>query len=103
MILPDSTIIYLNADSKIRYSIDGKDGFREVFLEGEAWFDVQNNNEKPFIIHTPFYDINVTGTQFNVKAYESDNTITTTLEKGQIIIQSVDNFKLAERYFNKTR
>lgn len=96
MVLPDSSVIYLNADSKIKYSFNGKDGIREVYLEGEAWFDVQKNEEKPFLVCTPFYNINVTGTQFNVKAYESDNSITTTLEEGKIILQSTDNFKLAE-------
>ncbi len=96
MILPDSSVIYLNADSKIKYSYNGRDGIREVYLEGEAWFDVQKNDKKPFLVRTPFYNINVTGTQFNVKAYESDNSITTTLEEGKIILQSTDNFKLAE-------
>lgn len=96
LILPDSTVIYLNAGSKIKYSIDGKNGAREVFLDGEAWFDVKKNNEKHFIVHTSFYTINVTGTQFNVKAYESDNIIATTLEEGQIIIQSTESLGLAE-------
>lgn len=95
MLLPDGTIIFLNAESHIKYSIEGENGIREVFLEGEAWFDVTKNNKKPFIVHTAFYDVNVTGTQFNVKAYQTDNEVTTTLEEGQIIIQSVGNFKLA--------
>ena len=96
MLLPDGSVIYLNADSKIKYSIDGKDGIREVFLTGEAWFDVQKNTDKPFVVHTPFYDVNVTGTQFNVKAYETDNQVVTTLEEGQVIIQSTENYKHAE-------
>ena len=97
MVLPDGSVIFLNADSKIKYSIDGENGMREVFLEGEAWFDVEKNIDKPFLVHTPFYDVNVTGTQFDIKAYKTDNILTTTLEKGQIIIQSTDNFKLAEK------
>jgi ferric-dicitrate binding protein FerR (iron transport regulator) len=48
------------------------------------------------VVHTPFYDVNVTGTQFNVKAYDTDTEITTTLEKGQVTIQSSENFRLAE-------
>jgi transmembrane sensor len=96
VILPDGSAIFLNADSRVKYSIDGKNNLREVFLKGEAWFDVEKNKEKPFLVHTPFYDVNVTGTQFNIKAYETDKTLTTTLEKGQIIIQSTDNFKLPE-------
>ena len=96
MVLPDGSIIFLNSDSRIRYSIDGEKGIREVFLNGEAWFEVEKNKNKPFVVHTPFYDVNVTGTQFNIKAYDSDNEVTTTLEEGKIIIQSTENFRLAE-------
>jgi ferric-dicitrate binding protein FerR (iron transport regulator) len=96
MVLPDGSIIFLNSDSKIKYSIDGEKGIREVFLNGEAWFEVKKNKKKPFVVHTPFYDVNVTGTQFNVKAYQTENKIITTLEKGQIIIHSTENFKLEE-------
>ena len=96
MVLPDGSIIFLNSDSKIKYSIDGNKGIREVFLNGEAWFKVEKNKNKPFVVHTPFYDVNVTGTQFNVKAYDSDNIVATTLEKGEVIINSTKDFKLAE-------
>ena len=96
IIMPDSTIVFLNAGSYVRYSMEGKNKMREVYLDGEAWFDVTKNTKKPFIVHTSFYDVRVTGTQFNVKAYESDNELTTTLEKGQILIQSTKKFRLAK-------
>lgn len=96
MILPDGTVIFLNADSRIRYAMEGEKGIREVFLTGEAWFDVAKNPKKPFVVHTPFYDVQVTGTQFNIKAYENDNEVITTLEEGQVIIQSSENLRLAE-------
>lgn len=96
MILPDGSVIFLNAESNIKYSIEGKNGNREIFLEGEAWFDVKKNEEKPFVVHTPYYDVNVTGTQFNVKAYNTEDEIVTTLEEGQIIIQATKNFKLGQ-------
>jgi ferric-dicitrate binding protein FerR (iron transport regulator) len=96
MILPDGSVIFLNADSRVKYSFEGENGIREVFLSGEAWFEVVKNNDKPFVVHTPFYDVNVTGTQFNVKAYETDNEVTTTLEEGQVIIHSSEKLKLAE-------
>ena len=95
MLLPDGSVIFLNAGSSIKYSVEGKNGTREVFLEGEAWFDVEKNEKKPFVVHTPYYNVNVTGTQFNIKAYSADNEIATTLEEGQIIIQPTENFKLA--------
>lgn len=97
VILPDSSIIFLNADSRIKYSCNNRKGIREVYLEGEAWFDVRKNKKKLFVVHTPFYDVNVTGTQFNIKAYKADQKLTTTLETGQIIILPTDQFKLAEK------
>ncbi|GAB1453691.1 FecR family protein [Draconibacterium sp.] len=96
MLLPDGSVIFLNAGSKIKYSVDGESGQREVFLSGEAWFEVAKNEKKPFLVHTPYYDVKVTGTKFNVKAYDSDKMVTTTLEEGQVIVQSSDNLKLAE-------
>ena len=88
VILPDESVIFLNADTRIRYTMEGKQGAREVHLEGEAWFDVAKNEAQKFLVHTPYYDVRVTGTQFNVKAYESDNEITTTLEEGEVMIVS---------------
>ncbi len=96
MILPDGSLIFLNAGSKIKYTFEGKDGIREVFLEGEAWFDVEKDVRKPFIVHTNLYDVKVTGTQFNIKAYNDDNILATTLETGQIIIKSTEQLKLAK-------
>jgi ferric-dicitrate binding protein FerR (iron transport regulator) len=96
MILPDGSVIFLNADSRIKYSIEGENGNREVFLDGEAWFEVQKNKKKPFIVHTGYYDVNVTGTQFNVKAYSSENEVITTLEEGEVYINSTEQLKLSE-------
>lgn len=96
MTLPDGTIIFLNAGSQIKYTSEEKANVREVFLDGEAWFDVEKNEEKPFIVHTPFYNVQVLGTQFNVKAYKEEETVATTLEKGSVLVTSSNNFKLKE-------
>jgi transmembrane sensor len=88
MILPDSTFIYLNSGSTLKYIINGKKGKREVFLNGEAWFQVQRSADKPFIVHTGFYDVNVMGTEFNVKAYAEEANVVTTLEKGSLLVTS---------------
>jgi ferric-dicitrate binding protein FerR (iron transport regulator) len=96
MVLPDNSIVYLNAGSQLKYSVEGLKGKREVFLDGEAWFEVTKNEKKPFVVHTPYYDVNVLGTQFNVKAYKSDAEIATTLEQGSVQITSSDNLKLAQ-------
>lgn len=96
MYLPDGTHIYLNSGSEIKYTIDGLEGRREIFLTGEAWFQVAKMKEKPFLVHTPFYDVQVTGTTFNVKAYTNDKEVITTLEEGSVHIQSSKNLKLAD-------
>ncbi|RUT79019.1 FecR family protein [Ancylomarina longa] len=88
MYLPDSTLIYLNAGSEIKYRMDQGDGNREVFLSGEAWFKVTKNQNKPFVVNTPYYNVKVLGTEFNVRAYENDKDVTTTLEEGSIQIIS---------------
>ncbi len=97
MVLADSSIVYLNAGSEIRYSPEAKNNSREVFLKGEAWFSVTKNTKKPFVVHTPYYDVNVRGTHFNVKAYEDDAEVTTTLEEGTVEITSSEKFKLTEK------
>jgi len=84
MILPDSTFICLNSGSSLKYTYSGEGRTREVFLDGEAWFDVRKSAKRPFIVHTGFYDVNVTGTEFNVKAYSDDNEVLTTLEEGTV-------------------
>jgi len=96
MVLPDNSIVFLNAGSQLKYTVNGLKRKREVFLDGEAWFDVTQNVKKPFVVHTPFYDVQVLGTQFNVKAYKYDNEIVTTLEKGSVHISSSENFKISE-------
>jgi transmembrane sensor len=93
-ILPDNTHIFLNADSWIRYATDRENKIREVFLQGEAWFEVEHSEETPFVVHTGFYDVRVAGTRFNVKAYKEDDEVITTLENGKILAGSASNFKM---------
>lgn len=99
LILPDSTIVYLNSGSELRYSLYEHGSEREVFLDGEAWFNVTENQKKSFIVHTPYYDVYVTGTKFNVKAYREDNEIVTTLEHGSVFIPSNERFKMKSGKF----
>lgn len=92
--LPDSTKIFLNADSRVSYSTNSRKSMREVSLEGEAWFDVAKNLKIPFVVHTNYYDVQVTGTKFNIKAYDSESDVITTLEEGEIIIASTEKFNI---------
>ena len=94
MVLPDSTIVYLNSDSKLSYTHDGSNHYRELFLEGEAWFQVAENKKKPFVVHTGIYDVKVIGTEFNIKAYKGEKEVVTTLVKGSVIVPSTNSFKM---------
>lgn len=84
LILPDGTVVRLNGSSKLTYSNDFNKNVREVNLDGEAYFDVTKDAKHPFIVHTSNIDIKVLGTLFNVKSYEQDATIETTLLRGSI-------------------
>lgn len=96
MYLPDGTHIFLNSGSEIKYSVDGAEHMREIFLSGEAWFQVAKNKEKPFLVHTSSYDVLVKGTSFNVKAYPDEKEVVTTLDEGCLQVRSTDELKLTE-------
>ena len=82
--LPDGTMVWLNADSKVVYDENFRGDFREVHLEGEAFFDVVKDKARPFIIHTKAIDIKVLGTAFNVRAYETERSTETSLFRGEV-------------------
>lgn len=84
LVLPDGSQVWLNAESRLTYQHDFNTDKREVNLEGEAFFDVAHDKQRPFIVHTSNIDIKVLGTAFNVKSYASDETIETTLLRGSI-------------------
>ena len=89
-VLPDGTKVWLNSGSKLSYSGTFKGPKREVYLEGEAYFDVTKDAAHPFIVHTSSIDIRVLGTAFNVKAYNTDPTIEATLIHGLIEVTKLN-------------
>jgi ferric-dicitrate binding protein FerR (iron transport regulator) len=94
--LPDGSKVMLNAGSSIKISKDFNHKFREILLEGEAFFDVAHNAQKPFIIHTLSMDVKVLGTIFNVKAYTADKIEETSLLSGsvEVTIKNKNNQKI---------
>lgn len=84
LVLPDGTKVLLNADTKLRYDQSFGKKLREVFLEGEAFFEVVEDRDHPFVVHTKTMDVKVLGTTFNVRAYSSDRNTQTTLLKGSV-------------------
>ncbi len=84
--LEDSTEVWLNSESTLRYpEVFGSDE-RRVQVEGEAYFVVKPDATRPFYVETREQTVRVYGTAFNVRAYEDDEFVYTTLEKGSIAI-----------------
>jgi ferric-dicitrate binding protein FerR (iron transport regulator) len=90
VVLPDGSIVWLNAGSRITYDKNFGATHREVNLTGEGFFDVARNAGMPFVIHAARIDIKVLGTRFNVKSYPSDKTTETTLIHGSIEVSIKD-------------
>ena len=88
--LSDGTKVYINSDSKIIIPNVFKSDKREVFLEGEAYFDVAKNPNKPFLIKTKGAVIEVLGTSFAVRNYPGDNIIQTVVSEGTVSFRSDD-------------
>ena len=84
IMLADGTHIWLNSGSQLSYPTEFKSDSREVYLSGEAFFDIKPNPEKPFYVITRDIRIKVLGTSFNVSSYEEDNTSQTVLVKGKV-------------------
>ncbi len=86
--LADGTVIWLNACSSLRYPAVVSGEKREVYLKGEAYFDVEHSEKRPFIVNTGDASIHVLGTSFNASAY-NDEDIVVSLDEG--LIQFVVN------------
>lgn len=84
--LEDGTKVWLNAGSRMAFPTKFKGNKREVFLEGEGYFEVAHNEKLPFFVNTSKIAIKVLGTKFNISAYESDQLIETVLIEGSVAI-----------------
>jgi ferric-dicitrate binding protein FerR (iron transport regulator) len=85
--LPDGSIVALNSNSKLVFPKQFEENTREVTIEGEAFFDVKPNPEKPFIINAGNAQVIVVGTSFNVNAYTSE-TVEVTVKTGKVQVIS---------------
>ncbi|MFC0780534.1 FecR family protein [Flavobacterium sp. HJSW_4] len=86
--LSDGTQIWLNAGSVLKYPKEFKGDTREVYLSGEAFFDVAKDKKHPFIIHTNKMDTKVLGTSFNVQAYPDQRTQEVSVATGRVNVKS---------------
>jgi ferric-dicitrate binding protein FerR (iron transport regulator) len=94
--LSDGTAITLNAGSTLKYDSRFGVNDRVVELEGEAYFKIAPDKERPFLVKTSHLNVLATGTAFNVKAYSVDKTIETTLVEGSVSIEEVTNEKISQ-------
>ena len=88
--LTDGTVVTLNSETTLKYPPSFTGQTREVFLSGEAFFEVAKDHEHPFIVHAGKMSIKVLGTAFNVKSYKNDVTSETTLIRGAIEVTLSD-------------
>lgn len=88
VVLPDGTHVSLGSKTTFHYDKNfGKDK-RIVYLEGEAYFDVAKQKDKPFIVKTKEQEVEALGTKFNVTAYAFDSLLTTTLLEGAVRLKT---------------
>ena len=92
LLLSDGTQVWINSGSRLVYAPQFTGDTREVFLEGEAYFEVAKDASKPFYVRTDAFTINVLGTKFNVKAYKDDMEYTTVLVEGKVSMRVQDQF-----------
>lgn len=93
LVLADGSKIWLNAASELKYPVSFSGSERKVYMEGEAYFEIAKNKDKPFIVHTKGYDVEVLGTKFNVIAYNDEQQIATTLDEGSVKITTTEKGK----------
>ena len=82
--LADGSKVWLNADSKIQYPPTFDGNTREIYLDGEAFFEVAKNPKKPFIIHLANGTVRVLGTSFNIRAYNNEKVVETSVATGRV-------------------
>ena len=82
--LSDGTIVYLNSESELRYPVNFVGRDRRVYLSGEAYFDVVQDEVHPFIVDMGNSSVRVLGTSFNVRAYADEDEVLTTLVQGTV-------------------
>lgn len=90
ILLPDGSIAQLNASSVFRYPATFDKNQREVYLDGEGYFTVAKDKQRPFIVHTDKQQVKVLGTEFNLMAYSTDPYTITTLVSGSVQLEIFD-------------
>lgn len=88
--LPDGSKVWLNSQSKLTYSANFNIKKRELQLDGEAYFEVAHNPNKPFIVQSNDISVEALGTAFGMKAYNEDKLISSILMRGKVRVTTPD-------------
>jgi ferric-dicitrate binding protein FerR (iron transport regulator) len=91
IIFQDGSEAYLNSDTRLRYPRKFGLSKREIFLQGEGYFNIATNKRRPFIVRINNTDVTVLGTSFNVHAFKEDNEMKILLDKGSIVFNTPQN------------
>ncbi|PWS28598.1 hypothetical protein DHW03_01740 [Pedobacter yonginense] len=86
LILPDGSKVWLNAETKLRFPNRFVGDKREVELDGEGYFEIAKNKQKPFFVKANGVSVKVLGTHFNVMAYKDEPLVRTTLVEGSVML-----------------
>lgn len=92
LLLADGTKVWINAGSRLAFPSQFTKKEREVYLEGEAYFEVAKNEAQPFIVKAGEVNVKVMGTHFDVSAYKDDNHIETILLEGSVAVSNSKSF-----------
>ena len=106
LLLPDGSRVWLNSETSIRFPVRFLEDQRDVYLVGEAYFEVAKDTSAPFHVHIEGGEVTVLGTSFNISAYKEDSIWQTTLVSGRVQV-TTGNRKIlmtpAEQYSVNTR
>ena len=91
IILPDSTVVWLNSGTALSYNNNFSVNNREVKLKGEAYFNVARNEAIPLVVRCKELEVKVLGTEFDVNAFPKNDKVSVVLEKGSIELSHIDN------------
>ena len=89
--LQDGTLVYMNSETELKYPVRFVGKERRVYLSGEAYFEVQRDTTKPFIVVMNGNEVRVLGTEFNVRSYEDEKCQFTTLVAGKVLLTTHDH------------
>ncbi|MDQ1148898.1 FecR family protein [Sphingobacterium zeae] len=92
--LEDGTQVWVNANSQLKFPVKFKENERRVMLEGEAYFEVAHEADRPFVVESRGSEVKVLGTHFNINAYSSN--VRTTLSSGRVQVSHLGNVIVLE-------